>query len=207
MNMKIFETAVILAGGKSTRMGFDKQFLKINEKRLMKMLICELKKEFQDIIIVTNKPEQYEESSCRIFSDEIKEVGPLSGIHVGLKNSRSKYTYFIACDMPNINLEYIKYMKNEILKNNSEACVSKKEGHIEPFNSFYSNGIIDKVEKLIRNNKRSMLTLIDIIEVLVVDENTLNEYNKFSDMFINLNTKEDLKSFRYMKENNRPKMR
>jgi len=195
MNMEIFKTAVILAGGKSTRMGFDKQFLEVNESRLIENLICELRKEFQDIIIVTNKPEEYKNSKCRIFSDEIKEIGPLSGIHVGLKNSKSKYTYFIACDMPNISLNYINHMKNEIIKEKADACVSKKEGNIEPFNSFYSINILDKVEELIKNNRRSMLALINNIKTLVIDENTLEKYNKLFDMFINLNTREDLQMF------------
>lgn len=176
-------------------MGFDKQFLEVNNKLLMENLICELKKEFQDIIIVTNKPEEYKNSKCRIFSDEIKEIGPLSGIHVGLKNSKSKYTYFIACDMPNINLNYIQQMKNEIIQDNPDACVSQKEGMIEPFNSFYSTNILDKVEELIRSNRRSMLTLINNIKTLVIDEKTLGKYNKLFDMFINLNTREDLQRF------------
>lgn len=197
--MEIFKTAVILAGGKSTRMGFDKQFLEVNNKLLMENLICELKKEFQDIIIVTNKPEEYKNSKCRIFSDEIKEAGPLSGIHAGLKNSKSKYTYFIACDMPNINLNYIQQMKNEIIKNKVDACVSQKEGKIEPFNSFYSTKILDKVEELIRSNRRSMLTLINNIKTLVIDEKTLGKYNKIFDMFINLNTREDLQRFEKLK--------
>lgn len=161
----------------------------------MKSLICELRKEFKDIIIVTNKPEEYKNSSCRIFSDEIKGVGPLAGIHVVLKNSSSQYAYFIACDMPNINLDYIGHMKNESIKNKADACVCKKEGNIEPFNSFYSIDILDKVEELIKNNKRSMLALINSIKTTVIDENTLKKYNKFFDMFVNLNTREDLQVF------------
>lgn len=59
MDVEVFKTAVILAGGKSSRMGFDKQFLRINKVRIMEKLIHELSKEFEDIIIVTNKPEEY----------------------------------------------------------------------------------------------------------------------------------------------------
>lgn len=194
--MEIFKTAVILAGGKSSRMGFDKQFLEINQIRLMKTLICEIRKEFEDIIIVTNKPEEYKDTSCRIFSDEIKEIGPMSGIHIGLKKSKSKYVYFIACDMPNINLEYIKYMKKEIIKVKANACVAKKGEKIEPFNSFYSIDIVPKVEKLILSNRRSMLALINSIKTIFIEETTLEKYNCFSDMFANLNTKEDLQIFK-----------
>ena len=194
--MKIFKTAVILAGGKSSRMGFDKQFLEINESRLMENLVCELKKEFEDIIIVTNKPGEYKESSCRIVGDEIKEMGPLSGIHIGLKESKSKYVYFIACDMPNINLDYISLMKREVVNANANACVTKKDGKIEPFNSFYSIDILQKIEKLILKNRRSMLALIDSIETIFIEDSVMKKYNCSFDMFVNLNTKEDLQMFK-----------
>ncbi len=114
--MDKFGTAIILAGGKSSRMGFDKQFLIINEKRVMEIVISKLRAEFKEIIIVTNKPESYKNLADKVVSDIIKGKGPLSGLHAGLKHSSSKYSYFIACDMPNINIEYIRYMKRKWLK-------------------------------------------------------------------------------------------
>lgn len=197
MNVEIFKTAVILAGGKSSRMGFDKQFLRINEVKIMEKLIHELSKEFEDIIIVTNKPEEYKtaENGIRIISDEIKEIGPLSGIYGGLKESRSKYAYFIACDMPNVNLNYIKYIKKVLTNSKANACVAKREGKVEPFNAFYSVDILPKIEKLITLNRRSIAGLIDIIEPIFIEENVLKKYDYSFDMFINLNSKEDLEVY------------
>lgn len=196
--MELFKTAVILAGGKSSRMGFDKQFLKIKDNRLMDMLINEIKKEFRDIIIVTNKPEEYEGvySECRIFSDEIKEKGPLSGIHIGLKKSESKYAYFIACDMPRINVEYIKYMKTKLIRTKADACVTEEENRIQPFNAFYSKEIFCKIERLIEEDKRSIRALINVVNTHFVKENEVRKYNKEFDMFFNLNTQDDVKKFR-----------
>jgi len=197
MNMEEFKTAVILAGGKSSRMGFDKQFLRINEVRIMESLIHELRKEFEDIIIVTNKPEEYRstENGIRIISDEIKEIGPLSGIYGGLKESKSKYVYFIACDMPNISLNYIRYMKKKLINNKGNACVARIEGKVEPFNAFYSVDILSEIEKLIALNRRSMLGLIGIIEPIFIEEDVFEKYNYSFDMFINLNSKEDLEIY------------
>lgn len=195
MNVEVFKTAVILAGGKSSRMGFDKQFLRINEVRIMEKLIHELSKEFEDIIIVTNKPEEYKKDGVRIISDEIKEFGPLSGIHVGIKQSKSKYVYFIACDMPNVNLDYIRYMKKVLTNSKANACIAKREGKLEPFNAFYSVDILPKIEKLISLNRRSIAGLIDIIEPIFIEENVLKKYDYSFDMFINLNSKEDLEIY------------
>lgn len=196
MNVEVFKTAVILAGGKSSRMGFDKQFLRINEVRVMEKLIHELSKEFEDIIIVTNKPEEYKKDGVRIISDEIKEIGPLSGIHVGIKQSKSRYVYFIACDMPNVNLDYIRYMKKVLTNSKANACIAKREGKLEPFNAFYSVDILPKIEKLITLNKRSIAGLIDIIEPLFIEENVLKKYDYSFDMFMNLNSKEDLEIYK-----------
>lgn len=105
--MKKFGTAIILAGGKSSRMGFDKQFLKIDKRRLMFSIINKLNKEFDEIIIVTNKPDHYIGLSHKITRDILRDKGPLGGIHAGLMQASSKYSLVIACDMPNINLSYI----------------------------------------------------------------------------------------------------
>ena len=136
--IKSFGTAIILAGGKSSRMGFDKQFLQIGKKRMMDLVIEKLEEEFDQIIVVSNKPDQYENFSHKVVSDIIVGKGPLSGLHVGLKNSKSQYAYFVACDMPNINISYIRYMKEQIEKINPDACVTRSGKFAETFNSFYS---------------------------------------------------------------------
>ncbi|MDM8129469.1 NTP transferase domain-containing protein, partial [Paraclostridium benzoelyticum] len=81
--MSVCKSAVILAGGKSSRMKFDKQLLVIDEKRLIYDLANKLENHFNEIIIVTNKPEFYNDCSYKVVVDEIKECGPLSGIHIG----------------------------------------------------------------------------------------------------------------------------
>lgn len=193
---EIAQTAIILAGGKSSRMGFDKQFLEINNRRILDVLCDKLKEEFREIIIVTNKPEFYKGMSYRVVCDEIKESGPLGGIHIGLKTSSSKFSYFIACDMPNINLNYIRAMKKNIIELNKDACITKrKNGNIEPFNAFYSKSIIEHIEKQLLDNKRAIKYLIDTINAVYIDEEYAEKFNSTLDMFVNLNTKEDVSSY------------
>lgn len=194
-----FGTAIILAGGKSSRMGFDKQFLKIKETRMMEIVIDKLGEEFKEIIIVTNKPELYKDSRRKIVSDIIKYKGPLSGLHVGLKNSKSKYAYFIACDMPNINLPYIRYMKEIIKKQAPDACVTKSSKFFETFNSFYSKDLYKTIEDHLNQDKRSLHSLLKSIDTFYISEKDARSYSPNWDMFLNLNTKEELE--KYIKEN------
>lgn len=193
--MELFKTAVIMAGGKSSRMGFDKQFLSIYNERIINYLINELRKEFEEIIIVTNKVEEYKEYDVKLLSDEIKEKGPLSGLHIGLKASSSKYTYFIACDMPNLDMDYIRFMKERIGNLDIDACVTKTGKNIEPFNAFYSGSLINYIEKLLMKEFNSLSYLIKSINTFYIKEKEAREFSPDLSMFFNLNTIEDVENY------------
>ncbi len=193
--MKKFGTAVILAGGKSTRMGFDKQLLKFDERRLIDNLSRKLSKEFEEIIVVTNKSKYYLGFNDKITKDIIVGKGPLSGIHSGLACASSQYVYFVACDMPNIYLDYIKYMKEEIEDIRVKACVTKYGEWIEPFNAFYSKDMIVDIEEHLLNNQKSINSLLKKLDVLYIEEEKAREFSPNWDMFLNLNTKEDLNNY------------
>lgn len=190
-----FGTAVILAGGKSTRMGFDKQLLKINERSLIESLKKKLKKEFNEIIVVTNKSEYYIGSTDKIIKDKIPGKGPLSGIHAGLVEASSHYVYFVACDMPNIYLDYIRFMKKEIRGLKVKACITKFGQWIEPFNAFYSKDMILDIENHLSQDKRSVNSLIKKLNVHYIEEAKAREFSPNWDMFLNLNTKEELEDY------------
>ncbi len=193
--MKMFGTAVILAGGKSTRMGFDKQLLKINERRLIDNLRKKLGGQFDEIIVVTNKSEYYLGFSDKITKDIIVGKGPLSGIHAGLTVASSLYVYFVACDMPNINMKYIGYMQREMKNLNIKACVTRFGQWIEPFNAFYSKDMIGDIEKHLLMNQRSVNSLLSKLPVHYIEEAKAREFSPNWDMFLNLNTREDLNDF------------
>ncbi len=193
--MKKFGTAIILAGGKSTRMGFDKQLLKINERGLMDSLIQKLNQEFEEIIIVTNRPELYIGLSHKITKDILKDMGALGGIHAGLSYSSSEFAFVVACDMPNINMEYVYYMKDSINDNNFLGCVSKFGEWIEPFCSFYSVQLIGNIERYLKTGRRSINGLIKELNISYIEEKEARKFSPNWDMFLNLNTKEDLDKF------------
>ena len=193
--MEKFGTAIILAGGKSSRMGFDKQLLKIDERKLMDSIIHKLKKEFNEIIIVTNRPELYIGLSHRITKDILVDKGPLGGIHAGLRFSSSKYAFIVACDMPNINMDYIKFMKNKLSNPHSNGCVTLFGEWIEPFSSFYSVELIDNIEKYLETNRKSINGLIENLNITYIGENEARRFSPNWDMFLNLNTREDLNNY------------
>lgn len=190
--MKKFGTAIILAGGKSSRMGFDKQFLKIEQRSIMDSMIHKLSKEFDEIIIVTNKPEHYLGLGHKITGDIFENMGPLAGIHAGLKISNSQYALVVACDMPNINMKYIKYMKTQI---GNHGCTTKFGNYLEPFISYYSKDVIINIEEFLKTNRKSIHGFLPTIEFNYIEERVARSFSPNWNMFLNLNTKEDLNNF------------
>ena len=202
--MAYMETAIILAGGKSSRMGFDKQFLKLRDKYIIEMIAEKLKSVFNEIILVTSRPEEHSKYGFKLVEDEVKGFGPLAGIHVGLKNSGSMYNYIVACDMPFLNLKYMKYMMGLIQQHegNVDGVITKLGEWIEPFNAFYSKNLICRIEENIKKDKRQINLLLQDSNMIYVSEAKAREFSPDWEMFTNINTFKDYESLmkRLLKE-------
>ena len=97
--------AIILSGGKSSRMGTNKALLPFKEKTNIERIRDELRSLFDDIILVTNDPESYEFLKIKTVSDKYPGKGPLAGVHAGLMASNYEENIVVACDMPFVSAD------------------------------------------------------------------------------------------------------
>ena len=192
---ELFATAAILAGGKSSRMGFDKQLLTDNNRRILETVSDTLKKEFSDILIVTAKPELYEGMDVRVFSDIFQNMGPLAGIHAALCNSQSQYVYLIACDMPIISLPYIRHIKQRIYETRAKVCVCRRNDRFEPFNGFYSRELLAEAEQRLKEGSSSLFRFISSSSPLIISEETVKSFDRDFRMFTNINTRSEYDAY------------
>jgi molybdenum cofactor guanylyltransferase len=192
--LSVTGTAVILAGGKSSRMGFDKQNIKQNGRLLIEKQIDVLQNIFNEIIVVTSKPELYKSFNCILASDELKDFGPLGGIHAGLAAANSQFSYFLACDMPNINQDYITYMLKIINKfsKDQQAIITRFGNWLEPFNAFYSKDLIPVIEQAYKDKSIKIGNMLAKVQVHYIDELDARAFNPDWSMFANINTQEEL---------------
>jgi len=191
-----FGSAVILAGGKSSRMGFDKQFLQIKNHYLLQAHGEKLANVFDQLIVVTNTPELYRDSPFTVVSDEIPEGGPLSGIHIGLKTAVSRYVYLLACDMPHVDLDYISFMQAHLQGSSAAACVTRFGDWIEPFNAFYSRDILPDIETYLASGKKSLFQFLQKLPTVYISEQEARRFSPDWQMFLNLNTREEFDKWR-----------
>lgn len=194
--MKAFGTAAILAGGKSIRMGSDKQLLEVGERRIVETLIAALREDFDDLLVVSYRPELYEGLGVRVVPDILPDNGLLGGIHAALVHAKSRYVYVVACDMPHLNPFYIAFMRTETGKSGEEACVTRNGEWIESMNAFYAKDLVPAIERYLAEGGRSVYPFLKGRTVRYIDEAVARKFCPDYRMFLNLNTEEDLRKYR-----------
>lgn len=195
---EMFSTAVILAGGKSSRMGFDKQLLERDHKHLAVYLAEELLKQFREVIVVTNTPQLYQGVPVRVCSDIYPGQGPISGIHSAFCHCDSEYLFVLACDMTGFCAEYARYQAGRMAEEKTEACVTLRNDKTESFHAFYRRSLLPDMEERLRNHKTSIFRMLQDHAVTAVQEEEMKMYVDPDRLFRNLNTPEDYRKFRGM---------
>ncbi len=194
-------TAIILAGGQSSRLGFDKQQLKFGEEYLIDMLLKLLAPVFQELIVVSNTPEFHAGRSCRVVSDSLIGQGPLGGLHAGLAAASFEVCYLTACDMPWISVPYIRYLLEfQRTHPEAEAVVTRLGTMLEPMNALYVRGLAPRIEALLKSDRRKMAALLACSQTLYVPEEVALRYSADWVMFDNINTPEDWERFQKQAE-------
>jgi molybdenum cofactor guanylyltransferase len=190
--LKNFGTAAILCGGKSRRMGFDKRDIKIDGKLLIEVIAEQLEQVFEEIILVSNDKEKFKYMKYKVVEDLIPDSGAIGGIYTALSYASSKYVFITACDMPNINLSYIKYMIELIKSENLEGVVSYNVRQIEPLQAFYSKEMMSIFKHQLDVNNFKLLKVISYCNMHYVKDEIVRKYCKDMSIFTNLNYKSDL---------------
>ena len=182
-------TGIILAGGKSSRMGTDKGLVNLKGHSLINHVIQVVNLMCDDIIIISNQP-RYKNLGVPVFEDILKNKGPVGGLHSGLRHSKTQYNLLVACDMPNISFDLIKFVLDNV-DGTEDAVVPLNNNQPEPLCGVYAKNCIAQLEKAIDENRFKMQEILKNLNTkyISVDE-SLPFYT--SELFMNVNTMEDL---------------
>ena len=187
-------SAIILAGGKSSRMGRDKSMMPVNGKPMIEHISDILKNHFQDILIGTNDPDKYSFLELKTIMDQMPDQGPLMGILSCLEESPNDLNFITACDQPNINPEFIDMMLEQAADYDAVIPVSLN-GKNEPLFAIYKKSITPVIKNLLKNEKRRISALFEIINVKYINFDSQAWYK-------NINTIEDYKNYRSTNSDN-----
>ena len=181
--------ASILVGGKSSRMGSNKAFLELKGKTFIELQIELLREMFDEIFISANTSSEYEYLNLPIFKDVYPGKGPLGGIYTSLINSSSLHTFMLACDMPFVGPELIKYLKD--LTKEYDVVIPNSEKGLEPLHAFYSKKCIDPIKRSLDENNLRIISFFPHVKVKIVELDSMASSDHFKNSIKNLNTIDD----------------
>ncbi|WP_337872504.1 molybdenum cofactor guanylyltransferase [Ignavibacterium sp.] len=183
-------TGVILAGGKSSRMGTDKSFLKLGDQTIIERIAELMKSIFSKLIIITNTPEEYKFLNLPLYEDIYKWKGPLAGIHSALTHSTTEKIFVLSCDVPLMRREMIQYLVE--YKSEKQIIFCEAAGYHQPLVGVYSIEIYSEVEKFLTQNEmsdKSIHQFLKNVDAEIIHPEKLPFYK--DELFFNVNKPED----------------
>lgn len=180
-------TLIILAGGKSSRLGQDKTRLKVGDKTLLRHLQDDLGPGFDQIIISTGGKGMETAGRAEVVKDQQPGQGPLMGIYSAVAASRHRVNFVVACDIPEVHRGVVR---DALSWSGTYDIVlpSFEEGLVEPLLAVYTKAVLPEARKLFDENKRKISFLFSKCRTHIIRIAEKKWY-------FNVNTPDDLKHF------------
>jgi molybdopterin-guanine dinucleotide biosynthesis protein A len=185
-------TSIILAGGKSLRLGRSKPLQIIRGKRLIQWVIDRLAVHSTEIVIVTARGEAIPYSpsaTIKTVADIYPGKGPLGGIHSGLIASSSPRAIVVGCDTPFLSISLLEYMTQTSPK--FDVVVPRIRERVEPLCAVYSKNCIAPIRELLKQNELKIIELFPMVRVRYIEEDEIDSFDPEHLSFFNINSQAD----------------
>ena len=181
-------TGIILAGGKSRRMGLDKSVLKINNQNLVENLYKTTGELFDEILIAGNSESKFALPYAKEIYDICPGFGPLSGIHAGLSHAKNEICFVMACDMPFVSEDVIKTIL--AYSNDNDAVIPRINQHIQVLFGMYKKSCVSAIEEMFKNHNATGCDLYLNVKTKYLSEDDFAGLD-IDKTFFNINTPQD----------------
>lgn len=146
-------TAVILAGGKSSRMGRDKAEMKIHGKTFLEIQLEKLKHIGIEEILISRKG---------FVEDIYPECGPLGGMHASFHKASCPNCLVISVDVPLVSEKHLEQLIASHLESHVDATITKnpKNGKIEPLIGVYRSSLWKDIDVILQGEDYAVFKLL-----------------------------------------------
>ncbi|MCL2746562.1 MAG: molybdenum cofactor guanylyltransferase, partial [Coriobacteriia bacterium] len=201
-NDKLPLTAVILAGGRSLRMGVDKTQVDLSGIPLLAHAVNRASSFADEVIIVTNRPDSIVtnafQTKVKIITDKVAYQGPLGGLVAALETAENNWVVALAADMPWVSTEVIAALWDAREADDSlDVVVPVSDRGPEPLLALYKrDSMLKEARKVLSSGKRRIIAAYPELQVQEVSLESLQEVDPHLISFYNVNTQTDLMAAR-----------
>ena len=184
-------SGVVLAGGKSRRMGgAPKALLPFGGRPLIQHIVETLGSVLPDCLVVTNSPELYAFLGRPMVGDVFPEGGSLGGIYSGLRASPGEAALCVACDMPFLSPGLIGYLTSRA--DEADVVIPDVGGELQTLHAIYGKACLPAMERRLRTGQLKIIGFFDEVRVLRLPVEAVSTFADPELAFMNLNTPDDL---------------
>jgi len=180
-------TAIIMAGGSNSRIGCEKALLPVNGRPMIEHIYNQLRPYFEQIIISAGEPDKFNFIDARVVRDRVPGQGPLMGIASAMQASGNDLNFVIACDIPNINISFLKRLLRESKDFEAVIPVSGEDKY-EPLFAVYREALLEAMNSTLAAGKRKIMQALEgrRVKYLPLDNpdwlrnlNTMDDYIEY----------------------------
>jgi molybdopterin-guanine dinucleotide biosynthesis protein A len=187
-------TVAILAGGRSSRMGTDKSFVRVLGRPLIEDILAQAAGLGDETLIVTNRPDDYAYLGVPLFGDVLPDKGALGGLYSALHSATRRHVLCIACDMPFVVRPLLDHLIQ--LMPEADAIVPRLAGEAEPFRAIYDRDCLGPIRAALDAGRMRVISFFAEVRVRFVDEAEIDRFDPRHLSFFNVNTPADLEQAR-----------
>jgi molybdopterin-guanine dinucleotide biosynthesis protein A len=192
--MRELFSGILLAGGKSERMGFDKRYLEYGGRTFSEIALERLKRVADEVIAVTAEGEEIKFDGVASVNDISSGRGPMMGIYTGLKTMTNPRGIVNPVDTPDLSVELLEYMKE--ISRGFDVVMPVWNNTPEPLIAIYSRNVIPVIDRFFKEGRkpapRSLAAGNNGLKVRIISERELTTFGDPERMLRNMNTPEDL---------------
>jgi molybdopterin-guanine dinucleotide biosynthesis protein A len=179
-------TAFILAGGKSSRMGKDKAFLRLDDGTLLSRAL-NLARSLTPNVRIVGETAKFAKLGP-VVEDVYPERGPLGGIHAALLSAPTALNLIMAIDTPFIETRFLEFLISEARRSGAIVTVPRSGGYIHSLCAAYRKEFATVAEQSLILGQNRIDVLFSSVKTRVIEETELQQLGYRPEMFRNLNT-------------------
>lgn len=180
---------IIVAGGKSRRMGRDKAQLKIDGATLLARTACVLAEVANEVLVVGRETLPSGMGRARAALDDVPDSGPLGGLATGMRCAAYPLVIAVSCDLPFISADILRLLIR--LAPGYDAVVPRPGGKPQPLAAVYDRSLGPRAAELVARGERRVLDFVESLTVRWVEDNELVKLDPRLRAFTNVNTEEE----------------
>jgi len=189
---RLMLTVSIQAGGQSTRMGEDKALKPFLGRPLIERVIERLKPIADEVIVTTNRPEDYEFLGLRLVPDLKPGRGALGGLYTALASASGDIVAVVACDMPFASAMLFETARRLMVEEEADVVIAETSEGMEPLHALYRReGCVPAIEAAIAADQWKVISWFPQVKVRVLKPDETKAIDPSGLCFWNLNTPEE----------------